>query len=79
MQRSTDAVFLAAVLVLTVEYRLEVFPSDILERFRTARVAGVRVHSEEGFDFRDTRNNAPHRNEPSKVGTLDVAYCHGNV
>ena len=33
VQRSTDAILLAAVLVLAIEYWLEVFPRDILERF----------------------------------------------
>ncbi len=79
VQRSMDTVLLAAVLVLTIKYWLEVLPRDILERFRTTRVASVRVHSQEGLDFGDARNDASYRDELSEVGTLDVAYCHGNV
>lgn len=79
VQCSTDTILLAAVLVLAIKYWLEVFPRDILERFRSTRVASVRVHSEEGLDFGDTRNDASYCDESSEVGTLNVAYCHGNV
>lgn len=69
-------VLLTFVLVLAILNRRELFARHLLEGFRAADITGVRVDKEKRFDFGHSRDNPPHRNQPSEVNSLDFTDSH---
>jgi len=79
VQRALDVVPHAFVLILAVSNRSELLSGDLLEGFRTANIACVRIDQQQWLDLRDACDDASNSDEFPELCALYLANSHGDV